>query len=54
MYILRQGQKYIAADEPELRLHRSILECPNKGVRNDADMIHTISRACSWIKQEER
>lgn len=39
MYILRQGQKYIAADEPELRLHRSILECPNKGVRNDADMI---------------
>ena len=39
MYILRQGQKYIAVDEPELRLHRSILECPNKGVRNDADMI---------------
>ena len=39
MYILRQGQKYIAADKPELRLHRSILECPNKGVRNDADMI---------------
>ena len=39
MYILRQWQKYIAADEPELRLHRSILECPNKGVRNDADMI---------------
>lgn len=38
-HILRQGQKYIAADEPELRLHRSILECPNKGVRNDADMI---------------
>lgn len=39
MYILRQGQKYIAADEPELRLHRSILECPNKGVQNDAYMI---------------
>ena len=39
MYILRQGQKYIAADEPELRLHRSILECPNKGVRNEADII---------------
>ncbi len=39
MYILRQGQKYIAAEEPELKLHRSIIECPNKGVRNDADII---------------
>ena len=54
MYILRQGQKYIAADEPELRLHRSILECPNKGVQNDADMIQYNTRTCSWIKQEER
>ena len=39
IYILRNWQKYIAADEPDLKLHRSILECPNKGVRNDAAMI---------------
>lgn len=39
MYIIRQSQKYIVADEPELKLHRSILECPNKGVRNDAEII---------------
>ena len=39
MYIIRQSQKYIVADEPELKLRRSILECPNKGVRNDAEII---------------
>ncbi len=39
LYILKHEVEYIYKTETELKLKKSILDCPNKGVKDDAELV---------------
>ena len=38
LYILQHEAEYVYKSETELKLKKSLLECPNKGVKADAEL----------------